>query len=205
MMRYELSSDLSGAVKRAATCLLFFGSSLVACHRSPASGEASGVAPPDSAPAATSADSVASSAVRFVESFYAWYQASGERFETAVRDSPAVFDRPLLEAMQVDLEAQARHPEEVVGLDWDPFLAAQDPCNPYRAQQAARRQDTILVSIRGMCPDREAAAAPDVVAELRWLRGRWVFTDFRHGSDSGSLMQDLAELRRARASAGQGK
>ena len=144
-------------------------------------------------------DSEAVSAGRFTQAFYRWYEKH-DRFEDAVRDSAALFSAPLLTAMREDIRAQSRDSEDIVGLDWDPFLASQDPCPPYHVEQTYRRGDTIQASIRGTCQDRQRKDAPDVIAELVSSRGRWIFVNFRHGSDAGDLLKDLADLRAERDS-----
>jgi len=173
---------------------------VMACHReAPAGSEAHpGVASQDSTLGAPAPDSAAQSAARFVQAFYEWYKRTGDRYEVAVRDSSGFFDAVLLGAMRLDLAAQAGSPDAVSGLDWDPFLAAQDPCDPYQVTGTTRRGDTILVAVNGMCTDRQPQSRPDVVAEVRRVGSRWVFVDFRHVEDRGSLLQDLKALRETR-------
>jgi hypothetical protein len=146
-------------------------------------------------------DSEARSAAEFTQAFYAWYSQRGNRFETAIRQRTAVFSPQLLEAMRADFQAQEKSPDDIAGLDWDPFLGTQDPCEPYRVGQTSRRSDTILVAVKGMCADAEPLPGPDVFAEVGRSGGQWVFLDFRHGRDRGSLLSDLASLRLARDSA----
>ena len=146
------------------------------------------------------ADSAAQSAAQFTQAFYDWYRRHADRFETAIRDKPAVFAPELLTAMRADIQAQARSPDYIVGLDWDPFLATQDPCEPYRVGQVTRRGDTILVAVKGMCTDMEPREGPDVIAEVGGSAAHWVFLNFRHVRDRGSLLQDLSDLRQARES-----
>ncbi|HXY19349.1 MAG TPA: hypothetical protein VEH83_05080 [Gemmatimonadales bacterium] len=143
-------------------------------------------------------DSAAQAAARFVQAFYQWYERAGERYEVAVRDSPAYFAPALLGALRLDYAASQASPSEVVGLDWDPFLDTQDPCNPYQVTGTTRRGDTVLVAVNGMCTDRPPQTQPDVLAEVRLVDKRWVFVDFRHVADAGSLVQDLQRLQEAR-------
>jgi len=156
-------------------------------------------APADSTLGQLATDSAAQSAARFAQAFYDWYKAQGDRFEIALRERPQFFAPELLAAMKADLEAQVRNPNEVVGLDWDPFLATQDPCDPYRVGEVFRRGDTILVAVKGTCSDAAPRPGPDVIAELRNVQQRWNFVDFRHAEDRGSLVHDLADLRERRS------
>jgi hypothetical protein len=182
------------------TACLLAGSLMPACRKASPPSTRTNAAIADSTLGTPAADSEAQSAVLFAQGFYGWYARHGDRYEAAVRDSPSFFAPVLLEAMRADIAAQARRPGEIVGLDWDPFLATQDPCDPYRVGRAARRGDTILVAVKGMCTDMQPRTGPDAIAELGRSKRRWVFVDFRHGGDSGSLLQDLAALRQGRAS-----
>ncbi len=186
-MRYGLGTVLLAAVVP------------LACHKASPPNAESGAPPADATLGTPATDSAARSATQFAQAFYDWYRLRGDRYEAAVRDSPAAFEPGLLAAMRADLAAQSRSPDEVVGLDWDPFLGTQDPCDPYRVQGTTRRGDTILVAVKSACIDREPHAGSDVIAEIGRRGGRWVFLDFRHAGDPGSLRQDLARLREGRA------
>ncbi len=139
-------------------------------------------------------DSVAQDAAAFVQAFYEWYAEHHNRFEDAVRLRSDVFTPELLRALRADLAASSRAKDDVVGLDWDPFMGGQEPCVPMRVDVVTRRADTLFVAMRGQCTDIPPRAAPDAVPGLvRGARG-WAIADIRHGGDLGSLRQDLAEL-----------
>ena len=199
-----LSACRPASVRPLVLCLLA-GSVLPACRKASPPSTETRAAIADSTLGAPAADSEARSAVLFAQAFYDWYARHGDEYEVAVRDSPSFFAPTLLEAMRTDIAAQARSPGEIVGLDWDPFLATQDPCDPYRVGRATRRGDTILLAVKGMCTDMQPRARPSVIAELGRSKGRWVFLDFRHVGDAGSLLQDLAALRQGRTSDSIGK
>lgn len=152
-------------------------------------------------PGTVAADSEARAAMQYTQSFYEWYGPSG-RLETVVRDSGHLFAPALLGALREDFAAQAANADEIVGLDWDPFLASQDPCPPYQAVSVNRRNDTLRVGIRASCGDSASLA---VIANVVRANGGFVFADFEHGSDSGSLVKDLAALRASRDSMTSGK
>ena len=151
----------------------------------------------------TPGDPALVSATQFVRTFYGWYVPSaqhGTGMEVAVRDSAALFAPELVRALQADAEAQAADSEEVVGLDGDPFLDAQDFCDTYTAGTARRAGLDVLVDIRGNCSAR-GESRPDVVAELSQTQSGWVFRNFRYPRRDSDLMKDLEDLRRARDSA----
>jgi hypothetical protein len=114
-----------------------------------------------------------------------------------MQDSAALFAPALVSAIKADGEAQAKNPDEVVGLDGDPFLDAQDFCPPYKVGAAHREGSAVLVEIRGSCAGR-TDSMPDVLAELHGSPGAWVFTNFRYPTRNSDLMKDLDELRRQR-------
>jgi len=192
-------------------CALALAAALaLGCHKEappPASASAS-TAVRDTTLGLPAADGAAQSAAAFVQAFYQWYGKLGDLYQQAVHDSPAFFAPALLAGLHADSAAKQQHPDEVVGLDWDPFLETQDPCDPYQVMGTTRRGDTVLVAVGGMCSGREPRAAPDVIAEVmaRSEGGGtgWIFVDFRHTDDAGSLMQDLKALGTASASGAAG-
>lgn len=170
-------------------CLLTVLAAGCGSRERPASGDES-----TSAAVSPAADSAAA----FAQRFYDWYARDSMRFEATVRDSGAWFAPQLLSALRADIAASARNPGEVVGLDWDPFVASQDPCPGYRVGRPTERDGRVLVPVTGDCGQRPAGTAPDVMAELVRQGPAWSFSNFRHGSDSGSVLSDLAELKRER-------
>jgi len=150
----------------------------------------------DSTRVATLSVAAADSAAQFAQAFYDWYASGGARFEVTVRDSAMFFGPELLNGLQEDLAAQAKNPGDIVGLDWDPFVASQDPCAAYRVGQPRIEGSHVLVPVS--CSDA-SAGVPAVVAEVARAAPSWVFVNFRHGSDTGSVLTDLAELRRGRS------
>ena len=146
-------------------------------------------------------DSVAQDAAQFTQAFYDWYAVHETNLDTAVKLRPEVFGPELLRALRGDIAASSHSPNEVVGLDWDPLTGSQDPCLPMKVDVVTRRGDTLLVAMRGMCTDAEPRSTPDALPELLHTRSGWVFVDIRHGSDTGSLLHDLAQFQRERDSA----
>ncbi len=156
-------------------------------------------------PAALATDSAAEAGAAFTQAFYDWYAEHHTSLEDAVRLRPEVFAPGLLRALQADIAAARRNPGEVVGLDWDPFTGSQDPCLPMKVDLVTRRADTLLVMMRGQCTDQPSRSSPDAIPELLPSGRGWTFVDIRHGADRGTLLQDLAQLRASRDSAGRGR
>ena len=166
---------------------------LAACHRAPA--------PPVTASTTlTFADTTLQSAAKFTQDFYDWYRQRNGRMDLAVKERAELFEPTLLAALKADFDAQAKDSGEIVGLDWDPFIGSQDSCDPYAAIGASRSGDTVSVLVKGMCKDAEQHSGPDLIAQVRRTATGWVFVDFRHADNKGSLRQDLAELKQERDS-----
>jgi hypothetical protein len=144
------------------------------------------------------------SARRFVQDFYDWYapaavEASDHNKEFNWHSKAAEFDPTLLRALKEDEDAQAKA-NEIVGIDFDPFLSGQDPCAPYKARRVFQDGDHYLVAVDAECKN-VTANKPTVTAEVVNRNGRWIFMNFyypdlkRAGSD---LMSILKENRKAR-------
>ena len=50
----------------------------------------------------------------------------------------------LLQALRVDSEASAHAKDDIVGLDFDPFIGSQDPANRYEARNATLPKQQVL-------------------------------------------------------------
>ena len=146
-----------------------------------------------------------SAASDFVQRFYDWYtplaHKSGQSpsWIVALSTHGAEFDPRLSRALRKDAEAQQRVPDDIVGLDFDPFLSSQDPKDKYAAGDPTENNGVYLVSVYGV-RNGKRAAKPDVVAELKPAKGSFLFTNFRYGTD-GDLVGTLKLLREQRTSA----
>ena len=127
-----------------------------------------------------------SSAVAFVRQFYKLYTPRGIKSglaatDSIVREQPAVFSPELQRALTADARARTDAQGEIVGLDFDPFLAAQDPCDNYDVGKPTRvggNPANILVPIFAMCRNKRDSAA--VIAEVAPKSGSWAFVNFHY-------------------------
>lgn len=142
-------------------------------------------------------------ATAFVQAFYDGYLSLARRTGTtpawikALDRRPPAFDPPLARALRADAAAQAQVSDDIVGLDFDPFLNAQDPpdrliAGPAEAAGGACRVPLFAARKAGK------ASRPVVTTELRAASGGFVFTDFRYGA-GGDLLRTLEVLRAQRA------
>lgn len=150
---------------------------------------------------ADGAPSDAQSAKTFVQDFYAWYVKEvkkGHRESSeaiTLRTRASLFSGPLVDALKDDLAASARSPEEVVGLDFDPFLNSQELCEPYKIGKPTPDADTYKVPVYGSCPDKPGQ--PDVIAALQKSGDAWIFVNFFYPGD-GDLLAVLEQLKQDR-------
>lgn len=96
----------------------------------------------------------------------------------AATHGPLPFDPELVRWLRIDSTARARAKNEIDGLDGDPYLNSQDPCEAYTVQSIKVNGIRLLAEVRGQggCA---AHQKPDVVVELGRKAGRWTVLEFR--------------------------
>jgi hypothetical protein len=151
-----------------------------------------------SAPASIPGAPVDSSAVVFVRSFYQTYAPRGAASGLAAVDSllaeqPALFTPELLAALRRDAEARAAAKGEIDGLDWEPFLNSQDPCERYVVGDASRVASNVRVSVYAVCGGKRSNQSA-VVAEVAPTGHSWAFANFIYGAPAGDLLKALRAL-----------
>lgn len=157
--------------------------------------------------ACTHADQTTSaeSARRVVEDFYSWYvpiqKQTASANMRALHDRPALFSPELVSALRADSVASAASPGEVVGLDGDPFLNAQDACDRYASAGVVEIGGRFLVQVLG-AGGCVAHTTADVTVEVTPTKGNLVFTNFiyspRERDNLVALLAYLDSTRRAR-------
>jgi hypothetical protein len=137
---------------------------------------------------------------RLVQRFYDWYlpQVANPHGQDvmmkAATHGPIPFDPQLVRWLRIDSTARARAKGEIDGLDGDPFLNAQDPCDTYTVQSVRTQGAHFLVDVlgHGGCA---AHTKPDVTVELTLKAGQWTVTEFRDPSrDSEGVLPLLKRL-----------
>lgn len=144
------------------------------------------------------------SARTFVQDFYDWYVPISLKDHTerasdiALKERSSAFDSDLARELKEDSDAQSRVPGDIVGLDSDPFLASQDPCERYQVIAVRESGQSYLVSVRGSggCEKHEDA---DVVVEVVARDGTWLFSNFQYprsgGDDLRTVLKQLRDER----------
>ena len=133
-----------------------------------------------------------------VQRFYNWYvpfsvNAHERPWMAALQHAGIAFSPELVRALVQDSIAQARSGDELVGLDYDPFLNAQDACEHYTVRSVRQVGARYLVTIGGGggC---DSSSAPRIVAEVTARHDTLVFVNFRDPAQPESDL--LSTLRR---------
>ena len=147
----------------------------------------------------------------FVGQFYNWYLAKEDELmkgnsqksalEVSLVEKKSSFSPGLVKALNEDLAASRKSPGEIVGLDFDPFLDAQDLGERYLVGKATPKDDHYWVEVFGVWGGKKSAK-PDVVPELVLENGHWIFINF-HYENTGipvneNLVSILQELKKSR-------
>ena len=143
----------------------------------------------------------------FVQGFYDWYvpvALKGGRVtpvDRALKIKGSAFSPELAQALREDSAASAKVKDEVVGLDFDPFLNTQEPSDRYVVGNVTPKGDTYWVEIYGVTSGKKSAK-PDVTPELKFKNGRWIFVNFHYGEvehpEDENLVSILKTLRASR-------
>jgi hypothetical protein len=132
---------------------------------------------------------------QFVQNFYSWYvpkaldQNESRAWNLALKYKTEDFSPELAKLLSEDSAAQAKC-EELVGIDFDPFLNSQDPAQHYEVgliSQDGQHYFADIHSIEG----GKRSEHPRVKAEVARSNGRWVFTNFLYldGTDLLSILK----------------
>jgi hypothetical protein len=140
---------------------------------------------------------------QFTRQFYDWYvpytqkRLSGPASDVAIKRKPGVFSPSLLAALKADSEAQARSKEEIVGIDFDPFVGGQDPYAHYTIRKVTFKAGKCFAEV-WHAADRNTANKPDAIAELTQQEGLWQFVNFHYPDVNADLASVLSTLKKQR-------
>lgn len=138
----------------------------------------------------------------FVKEFYDWYGPVASRphkkpsWILAIEQKPKLFDSKLRDMLRDDYAAQLKTSGEIVGIDFDPFLASQDPSSRIAVGSVTMDGENFLVEVKTGARGLKAGGA-DVVAEVRASNGHYTFSNF-HYPKSEDLQSILSTLKRQR-------
>lgn len=135
----------------------------------------------------------------FVQGFYDWYvpqttweleqKRSGPSYELALKYKRDAFSPALFKALKDDSDAQAKS-DELVGIDFDPFLNTQDPEGAYQVRSITRIGIHCRTEVYRIGDEQKAY--PDVAPDLVLEPDGWRFVNFYYpGPNSTDLMAIL--------------
>jgi hypothetical protein len=148
------------------------------------------------------ADASGSRARAFVQGFYDWYvQPDAERsVEVVLKTKSDVLAPDLSQALQADLEASAKEPEEVVGLDFDPFLNAQEQAYRYQVGEAVERAGRYRLAVFGFWGDQARPQKHhDLTVEVGCTATACRFENFLYPESGPTHERDLVGVLKALA------
>ena len=164
------------------------------------------------AAACTRAPDDEAAARRFVQDFYDWYVLAenaprGTPADWRVLDSrPEVLDSALLDLLRADSalgdRGDGRGTREAI--NFDPFLASQDPCPRYEVDRAVPDAGGFRVTVRPVCADTTWQTQRPMVA-VAYRGTRWQIVNvFYERGDLRSLLCAMARRDTTAARSGGG-
>jgi len=143
----------------------------------------------------------AQSCKKFVQDFYDWYfdrlnsqiakKTEGPSTYDVLRLKPQVITPRLRTMLEEDVKAQSKSPDEVVGLDLDPFINAQDWEGKYWTGNVTLNGENCRVAVWGT----DSGAKYEIVdPELKLENGQWVFVNFHYPGSETPRDENLIAL-----------
>jgi len=153
---------------------------------------------------ASTVNADANSAGAFVQDFYDWYAPMAYRqknslpWETAITLKSDLFSTRLSLALKRDKYTIANLDGSYTGMDSDPFLNTDNPCEHYVVADTVEYDKGFRVGMQAICNGK---LRPKVVvqAEVVWKKDKWLFANF-HYPESGDLFDMLKRLQKKRRS-----
>lgn len=145
----------------------------------------------------------------FVQSFYDGYfdrlnrgmkkPTEGSAEDEVLHRRPTILSARLARLLKEDADAAAKNPGYIVGLDFDPYINAQDWDGTYHVESVSLKGATCRAVVSGT----DSGAKREIVdPELNFSNGKWVFANFHYpGSTNPSdenLIDQLLMLRNDR-------
>jgi hypothetical protein len=130
------------------------------------------------------------SATDHVQQFLNWYTVqlvSDSGWKVVHRHRAELLGPDLVALLRADEAAKDKSPDQPVGMDWDPFIGVEEPCELYRAVEQPPQLPLVVVSVFEACRGRDAER---VRVELTRRDDKWVMTNFYY-VDRGRIVADL--------------
>jgi len=143
-----------------------------------------------------------SRAQTFARSFYDWYTEAGQErnVEVVLLLKKDVLTPELYEALKADAEVTSKAEGELVGLDFDPFLNAQEAAYAYELGEVVEQAGDFRIPIYGHWGDQARPQKHhDLTAQVRCAADGCRFVNFHYPKSKLLLDRDLASVLKALA------
>jgi hypothetical protein len=133
----------------------------------------------------------------YVQKFYDWYmkaafeEKADPAFNRALNRKAFAFSPGLAKLLKDDLAASAASPNEIVGLDWDPFVGGQDLPHHYTIKKISFVKPNCQATVEAKDPDSQAIT---VIPVLRQDKAGWQFVNFLYPEEKRDLVRSLKLL-----------
>ncbi|MDB4917637.1 MAG: hypothetical protein JWM95_5281 [Gemmatimonadetes bacterium] len=134
----------------------------------------------------------------FVQDFYDWYvpvarkEVDGPAWYHVLQSRDTSLTTGLAAGLRADSTVQAGLKGEVTNLNFDPFLASQDPCARYEVRAIQPKAALYTVTVRPVCSSGNKM--PDVHMEVARHGNGWQFENFFYdGTDLRALLCETAK------------
>lgn len=139
------------------------------------------------------------SALDTAREFYTWYVPIAQKSDglaAVLKQRPNALTASLASALKADRAASTKNKDEIVGLDGDPFLDSQDPCERYEVGTAAPGGTRALVPVYSICQGKRSPK-PEFTVELLLEKNKWQIANihFQRGGDLAGLLAQLKKDR----------
>jgi hypothetical protein len=127
--------------------------------------------------------------MKSAQEFLDWYtpiaaeQNAGPSYWRALNHNPPYLTHALTVLLRADSVERRASNDVGAGINFDPFLATQDPCGRYQAKEARHDTHGYVVMVQPMCSDPRWQPSPHRLT-LVGVNGRFVIADVSHGSTS---------------------
>lgn len=145
-------------------------------------------------------EEIQQSCKKFVQGFYNWYVPSLTKNNNsptptiAIANRKSSFDPTLYRKLKDDFDASAKVSGEIVGLDFDPYLNAQDIGDKYVVGKVTpKKSGTYWVEVHSVAGGRRNPK-PDVTPELAFRNGKWQFVNFHYGKSDIPVNENLISI-----------
>lgn len=133
-----------------------------------------------------------------VRGFYDWYfdrlnseakgQSNGSALDDLLRLKPELLTAKLRQMLREDRDSASKNAGEIVGLDFDPYINAQDWEGKYFVESATVQGSNCRASVWGT----DAGKKREIVdPELESDKGKWVFVNFHYPGEPDARNENL--------------